>query len=1086
MDVRYTPSGDGFRIVGGGEIFNRALYGGHGQDNLPERYFTAAGDAPLVMGAISDWRKREDCSLAKCGTFMAGVAVSPGLHLPQYYYAGEKGGDRTAEWFHQSPGTVSTFRPGWMEYGVRPFFQCYPVVDARIAVLPLQSCDGFLVELSVSADQREILVLAFGGITDFLGSILDPNSEARAFRPSDCSGNSVRVTGPGRAEISGPPGVPVRTVMRIGASFPMEFTVGDAERTGRPGLFLADGTGPVDAPMVRMSRPVGPGETLHGFFAAVRNAPEEALESLLASPDPAGEARRAIGAKTSCFSMRTPDRMLDLTAAPNVIALDAAWHADAFCHGAFSWHCPYLGWRNWYGPTVLGWKDRVRTAFRTHASFQVKAPESDGAAAETVVYDGPGPYSRLENSHGFIPEIPDGRRTIFYNMQEVGIDMALHAIEWTGDLAHAAEIFNSVSEALDWEERILDPDADGLYQNRLNTWISDAHSYNGGGCAQASAYNYRANRVMASIAGRIGRDPRPFERRAERIRAACRDVLWLPDRGVLAEYVDTVGNRLIHPSPELATAYHAIEADLVDGFQAYQMLRFTETGIRNARAGARGGRLVWSSNWLPQLYSSCGLYTAENLHLAWAYFRCGLVEKGHEILRAVVDAHFLSRSPGLAGHCMTEGGYSGMSEDFTEISSLHLRTVVEGVFGIRPDLLRGTVTVAPNLPGNWRSASIRSGPVRVRYGRRGRTETFTVRTEPEARIQLRIRLRGTRIEGVTVNGGPVAFHIEPAVGSCVCVVEAGVRRAVVRVTHGGGALPALEHADAVEPGTRVAIGVLGGILAEVEDPSGFLDASERDARGVRGTAQGAAGGRTVFLRVRAEHWDGWLPADLVLAGPPASPPSPALEPSCFRPIPIDAAFNMDLSRIHDQEYREPRPKGHSIMCCLNGRFGWDWNQAGFARVEVDDSALRGCGGIYRVASGLPFRTPAAGPNAACVSVWENFPEELHFPLSGTAREAAVFLIGVTNPMQSRVENGRVTVEYADGGRETVSLVNPGNFDDWLVSAVQRENETVCFSPRNHGMVQRIGLDPGRALARLSVRAVANEVVVGVIGITLGI
>lgn len=57
-------------------------------------------------------------------------------------YTPVEDGDRTAEWFHQSPGTVSTFRTGWMEYEVKPFFQCYPVVNARLEVLPLQSEDG--------------------------------------------------------------------------------------------------------------------------------------------------------------------------------------------------------------------------------------------------------------------------------------------------------------------------------------------------------------------------------------------------------------------------------------------------------------------------------------------------------------------------------------------------------------------------------------------------------------------------------------------------------------------------------------------------------------------------------------------------------------------------------------------------------------------------------------------------------------------------------------------------------------------------------------------------------------------------------
>src|SRR5690606_34595292 len=103
----------------------------------------------------------------------------------------------------------------------------------------------------------------------------------------------------------------------------------------------------------------------------------------------------------------------------------------------------------------------------------------------------------------------------------------------------------------------------------------------------------------------------------------------------------------------------------------------------------------------------------------------------------------------------------------------------------------------------------------------------------------------------------------------------------------------------------------------------------------------------------------------------------------------------------------------------------------------------------------------------------NFPTELAIPLEGKGTELAVLLIGITNPMQTWVENGRLTVQYRDGSEEAVSLVNPVNFDDWLVAATQRENETVYFSDYNHAFVQRIRLDPAKELQSLAVRGTAN-------------
>jgi hypothetical protein len=87
-------------------------------------------------------------------------------------------------------------------------------------------------------------------------------------------------------------------------------------------------------------------------------------------------------------------------------------------------------------------------------------------------------------------------------------------------------------------------------------------------------------------------------------------------------------------------------------------------------------------------------------------------------------------------------------------------------------------------------------------------------------------------------------------------------------------------------------------------------------------------------------------------------------------------------------------------------------------------------------------------------------------------------------MQSRVENGRLTIRYSDGGSTAVSLVNPLNFDDWLVAGVQQESECAYFSDCNHGIVVRIPLERQRTLSSLDVRAVSDEVIVGLRGVSL--
>ncbi len=1079
MKLHYQPVDDGYQIVGSNNIFNRALYGGHENDSLSEKYVTFVGDQPIVLGVITDWRKNVAGLQAKCGTFMAGVAFTPGVSIPVLKNP-TKRGERYSQWFHKNEGTVATYKNGWMEYEINTFAQSFARVTAKIEVLPINTDDGFIVHVKATSDQRVIFVIGFGGVTDFLGRFEFPYVKERNFSPSDCVGNTVTV-GKNRAFVSGFKGNSTETTMRIGSSFPVNVQIGDAKKIEYPGQFLRKDSANIEAPMVRMDCEIKQGETLDGYVVILRNASESALDKWLSHPDPVEYLKKEILKNRSIIKISTSDNMLDLSVPPNVLAMDASWHEKSFYHGTYAWHTPYMGWRNWYGPTVIGWHDRVKKSFKTFANLQV----AKTGKPEEVVYNGGDQYSILRNSYGFLPDVNNGRNKMFYNMQEVGVDMILHNIEWTGDLSYAEKVFENISGVLDWEKRILDPDNDNLYQNWLNTWVSDAHSYNGGGCAQSSAYNYRTNKVMANLALKLNRNPEPFESRSNKIRKAVQNILWIPEKGIMAEYIDVIGNKLLHPSPELATIYLSIEAGIVDAFQAYQMLLFTENVLRNEKTKARNGRLVWSSEWYPQNYSSCGLYTAENIHLAWAYFMCSQSQKGYELLKGIVDAHFLSRMPGIVGHCFAPDGYSDGATDFTDINSMYLRLIVEGLFGIRFNLLDSKILVAPNFPLEWEHANLKVADASLEYQRKDQKEIFYFQSDAKANRIFSIPLRSSKIKDVYLNNHTVEYRIEPGIGSSKLIVESQQTGDIkLEINYASKPLSKLAYQRNVSSGQRIEFRIDRGLITEIKDPSRCLNGIKQSKMTINAEVNGIPGNHTVFIRIKDRDWDGWLAADIIIDKKPHVIKTTRGNGKSFRPVDISSYFNIHLNEIHKLEYWNPRPKGYSIMAKLNGRFGWDWNQAGSGKVVVDDSKLRSCGGEYVTDNGIRFLTPGKGHNAACISIWENFPDETSFRLSGKGKELAVFFIGVTNPMQSRVENARFTVEYSDGTEEKVSLINPVNFDDWLVAAVQQKNETQYFSDYNHGIIQRIPLDPFKELKALKVRAIANEVITGILGISI--
>ena len=442
--------------------------------------------------------------------------------------------------------------------------------------------------------------------------------------------------------------------MHIATSFPAEFGYGSATSMQEqyPSMFLSNEPENAQDSVVKISKVIEPGEMLDGYIIVMHNETEDMLDAWLSKENPIGYIKQQIYAKHACMNLHTPEHPLDLTIVPTLIALDASWHRNSFHHGAFGYHAPFLGWRNWYAPTTLGWSDRVETTMAAHMEQMVKKANGkervwfDGAGAREG--DGLSPYHNIENSTGYLSYFL-GDNMEYYNMQECAFDMMLYHIEWTGNLALARKYFDDFSAMLDREERIFDPDGDGLYQNFLNTWISDGHSYNGAGCAQASAYNYRANQVMAKIAEKLGLSGEAFSMRAEKIKKAVNERLWLPNLGVIAESIDTIGNCLVHPSPELSTAYLAIDCDLVNDFQAYMMLKYTEIFIKSIVTPGTDGRLSYSSNWLPKQYSNCGIFPSENSQLALAYYKLGLKEKGKKILDGLVDCYFTGKNPGIYG-----------------------------------------------------------------------------------------------------------------------------------------------------------------------------------------------------------------------------------------------------------------------------------------------------------------------------------------------------------------------------------------------------------------------------------------------------
>ena len=1088
-NTHYTPTENGYAISGSSEVFNRTLYGSHANDNKTERFFTFAGDAPQFMGTVVDWTKDLVAAQEKCGVLNSGLAITPGQRY-RFYYSEDI--DQTSRWFHNSEDILAEFKNGWMEYELSQISAWFPDVRVKIEAYPLMPEDGYLVHYRISTDQRVFFVAGFGGLSEMQDSLrCEYKGEPRRyFSTGDAKGNVVEI-GKNCACIKHIDG----KTMHVATSFPADFSCGSAKAMAEPypSTFLGNEPENEDDQVVKISAVIEPGKVLDGYIIALYNSDEKTLNKWLERENPIGYIKQQIYAKHACIDVTTPEKTLDLTIAPTVIAMDASWHKNSFHHGAFAYHTPFLGWRNWYAPTVLGWGDRVAKTMEMHLGHITRGSISE----EHIWYDdepiiaGENRFDKrfhtLENSVGRLPAyfLPDFTPCYGpYNMQECALDMMLYYIEWSGNLEIAEKYYDDLCSMIEWERRVFDPDDDGLYQNVLNTWISDGHNYNGAGCAQSTAYNYRANLVLSKIAERIGRDGEVFAKRAEKIKKALNEKLWLANEGVIAESLDTVGNCLIHPSVELASVYHVMDSDMIDDFRAYRTLKFTENHLKNIVTTGSEGRLCYSSGWLPKQYSNCGIFPAENAHLALVYFKLGLKDEGKKILDGIADCYFTGRNPGMAAHVQSPMGTSDLGDqDFSDVSSTYLRLVVEGLFGIRINHLDNQIYIAPGFPDEWEHASLILRDIALHYTRRGNQEIYNIYSDKTERKLIRIPMRSTEVETVLLDGEPVDYKIAAAPNNSFLMIEVDkVGRFQLRIMHGSKPVPTVVAPAMVLAGNKLCFEVRGAELTEVFDVSEALENITIVGNKVYAKAKDVAGDYTFFLRAVSGEYDAWLAADYEILKEEVI--EELLEDRPFVPVDITEFFNCNMTEVHEQAYIYPRPNGFSMGLFQNGRYSHNWNQRGRHVVYIDDAFFRNSGGIVNSPSGIPFATPAEKENLACVSIYDVFPTDITIPLSGKGQEIAVLFIASTYCMQSHVENARITVTYADGTETYKKLIYPIHMDDWLTSALTTEGEIFYFNNFNHATVQKIRIDSTKELAGIKIEAVANEIILGVAGISI--
>ncbi len=362
-----------------------------------------------------------------------------------------------------------------------------------------------------------------------------------------------------------------------------------------------------------------------------------------------------------------------------------------------------------------------------------------------------------------------------YDMNLVFIDALYRHLLWTGDKDYAREVWPVIERHLAWERRLFrrefGPKHLPLYEAYATIWASDDIQYSGGGVSYSSAYNLFHNRMAARIARMLALDPSSYEQEAGLISEAMQTYLWLPEKGVYAEYKDYLGNQLVHPSAGLWSFYHSVDSGAPSPRDAWRMAEsvcqdFAQIPVRGPGVPSDADYHVYStSNWMPYSWSVNNVVMGENLHTALGFWQAGFSEEAFVLTKsALLASMFMGISPGNVGTMNYLDVYRREAQrDFADGSGILSRALIEGLFGIRPDALEGELTVSPGLPKDWSESSLDHPDVGLSFSRSGAFDHWDVRQKGEcfSRLKLRIPARCENVKAATVNGRPASWRCDP-------------------------------------------------------------------------------------------------------------------------------------------------------------------------------------------------------------------------------------------------------------------------------------------------------------------------------------
>ncbi len=590
------------------------------------------------------------------------------------------------------------------------------------------------------------------------------------------------------------------------------------------------------------------------------------------------ETDRARLALANRIKLRTPDQHINNVGETLALAADAIWESPSYLHGAVAWRMRLNAWRGAYAADALGWHDRAKEHFSGYLRSQVLEPGTGPIVMDTALHLA----RHIEKmgtsvfSSGYISRNPNNNTVPHhYDMNLVFFDQLFSHFDYTGDKSYLKEVWPSILRHLTWEKRNFDTNNDGLYDAYCAIWASDGLQYSGGGVTHSSAYNYRANRAAAKLAGILGVDPQPFTAEADKIAKALKDRLWIAAKGHFAEFEDLLGKRLLHDRPGLWTIYHIADAFLLDDFESYQNTQYIRNHLPHIPVQVKQQAepnlyTLATSTWQPYTWSINNVALAENLQAALAFWQSGRHDDAYLLWKSnIIESMYHGISPGNFQQLSHYDAFRGeLYRDFADPIGVASRTLVEGLFGMLPRLMDEEIHVRPGFPSSWDFAEIALPQWQYKYRKTTSETHFDIRTQfgQPLKLKMELPISYAKVTSVMVNGKEVPWTLKStAINRPVIIFEAAASSNFQVAIKGEGLLDLASTVIYEHPYSEDFVLPLGKgeKMGEIYDPQQLL----RGHQGNKFQLKPEIRKGTFFVHIKAGQMGFWRAIDLAMVAP---------------------------------------------------------------------------------------------------------------------------------------------------------------------------------------------------------------------------